>query len=97
MGCGKWRASCTRKLSRPLWMSARNSRARPGRIHDGEAPERPIRGQTSPEEARALVEEGVEIMPMPATPEESGLSGLFHRSVSGVAHDEPAARATGVL
>jgi hypothetical protein len=42
------------------------------RIHDGEAPERPIRGQTSPEEARALVEEGVDIMPMPATPEDLG-------------------------
>jgi hypothetical protein len=42
------------------------------RIHDGEAPQRPIRGQTSPEEARALVEEGVEILPMPATPEDLG-------------------------
>ncbi|WP_298355733.1 DUF1178 family protein [Rhodoblastus sp.] len=42
------------------------------RIHDGEAPERPIRGQTSPEEARALLDDGVEIMPMPATPEDLG-------------------------
>ena len=42
------------------------------RIHDGEAPERPIRGQTSPQEARALLDEGVEIMPMPATPEDLG-------------------------
>ncbi len=42
------------------------------KIHDGEAPERPIRGQTSPEDARALLEEGVEIMPMPATPEDLG-------------------------
>ncbi len=42
------------------------------RIHDGEAPERPIRGQTSPEEARALLDEGVEIMPMPASPEDLG-------------------------
>jgi hypothetical protein len=42
------------------------------RIHDGEAPQRPIRGQTSPEDARALLEEGVEIMPMPSTPEDLG-------------------------
>jgi hypothetical protein len=42
------------------------------KIHDGEAPERPIRGQTSPEDARALLEEGVEIMPMPTTPEDLG-------------------------
>jgi hypothetical protein len=42
------------------------------RIHDGEAPERPIRGQTSPEDARALLDEGVEIMPMPMTPEDLG-------------------------
>jgi hypothetical protein len=42
------------------------------RIHDGEAPERPIRGQTSPEEARSLLDEGVAIMPMPAAPEDLG-------------------------
>ncbi|MGO8740523.1 DUF1178 family protein [Rhodoblastus sp.] len=42
------------------------------RIHDGEAPERPIRGQTSAEEARALLDEGVAIMPMPAPPEDLG-------------------------
>ena len=42
------------------------------RIHDGEAPERPIRGQTSPEDARALLEEGVAIMPMPLPPDDLG-------------------------
>jgi len=42
------------------------------RIHDGEAPERPIRGQASPEEARALLDEGVSILPMPILPEDRG-------------------------
>lgn len=42
------------------------------RIDDGEAPERPIRGQTSPEDARALLEEGVAIMPMPLPPDDLG-------------------------
>jgi hypothetical protein len=40
------------------------------KIHDGAAPERPIRGQASLEEARALLDEGVSIMPMPVVPEE---------------------------
>lgn len=42
------------------------------RIHDGEAPERPIRGQASLEEASALLEEGVSILPMPILPEDRG-------------------------
>jgi len=40
------------------------------KIHDGDAPERPIRGQASLEEARALLDEGVTIMPMPVVPED---------------------------
>ena len=40
------------------------------RIHDGDAPQRAIRGQASPEEARALVEDGVSILPMPILPDE---------------------------
>jgi hypothetical protein len=34
-------------------------------IHQGDEPERPIRGRASLEEAKALVEEGVGVMPMP--------------------------------
>ena len=34
-------------------------------IHDGDAPERPIHGQASVEEAKALVEDGVPVMPLP--------------------------------
>ena len=34
-------------------------------IHHGEAPERAIRGQTSPEEREALREEGIEVMSLP--------------------------------
>jgi len=39
-------------------------------IHLGDEPERAIRGQASAEEARALVEEGVRVMPMPALADE---------------------------
>jgi hypothetical protein len=40
------------------------------KIHEGDAPERAIRGQASPEEARALIEDGVSILPMPILPDE---------------------------
>ena len=42
------------------------------RIHDGEAPERAIRGQASREEARALLDDGVSILPLPILPDERG-------------------------
>lgn len=35
------------------------------RIHDGDAPERSIYGEAKPEEAKALIEEGVKVMPLP--------------------------------
>lgn len=34
-------------------------------IHCGEAPERAIRGRTRPDEARALREEGINVIPLP--------------------------------
>jgi hypothetical protein len=40
-------------------------------IHAGDAPERAIRGQASLAEARALLEEGVSVMPMPSLPQEA--------------------------
>ena len=40
------------------------------RIHDGDAPSRAIRGQASPDEARALLEDGVSIFPIPVLPDE---------------------------
>jgi hypothetical protein len=40
------------------------------KIHDGDAPERAIRGQASAEEARALIEDGVSILPLPILPNE---------------------------
>lgn len=40
------------------------------KIHYGDAPERPVHGQATPDEARALIEEGVEIMPLPILPDE---------------------------
>ena len=39
-------------------------------IHQGDEPERAIRGQTSLAEAKALVEEGVGVMPMPMLADE---------------------------
>ncbi|HEY1995713.1 DUF1178 family protein [Paraburkholderia sp.] len=35
------------------------------RIHYNEAPARSIRGVTTPQDAKALVEEGIEVMPLP--------------------------------
>lgn len=40
------------------------------RMHEGDIPHRSIRGEASLEDARALVEDGVAIMPVPRLPEE---------------------------
>lgn len=40
------------------------------RMHAGDAPERAIRGEASRDEARALLEEGVPILPVPILPDE---------------------------
>lgn len=37
-------------------------------IHDGLAPERPIWGEAKPDEARALIEDGVPVAPLPFIP-----------------------------
>ncbi|HEY0275234.1 MAG TPA: DUF1178 family protein [Paenirhodobacter sp.] len=34
-------------------------------MHDGDAPERPIWGEARPDEARALIEDGIPILPLP--------------------------------
>jgi hypothetical protein len=39
-------------------------------MHAGDEPERAIRGQASPDDARALIEEGVSVLPMPALADE---------------------------
>ncbi len=39
-------------------------------MHAGDEPERAIRGRASPDEARALIEEGVGVLPMPALADE---------------------------
>jgi hypothetical protein len=43
---------------------AREARA----IHDGTAPDRPIWGEARPDEARALIEEGLPVAPLPFVP-----------------------------
>lgn len=40
------------------------------KMHDGEIPHRAIHGQATLEEAKALVEDGVPVMPIPVLPEE---------------------------
>ncbi len=40
------------------------------RIHEGEAPQRSIHGQASGEEVKALLEDGVPLMPIPPLPDE---------------------------
>jgi hypothetical protein len=40
------------------------------KIHNGLIPERPIHGQASIGEARALIEEGVPVLPVPPSPDE---------------------------
>ncbi|MGH6795284.1 MAG: DUF1178 family protein [Methylocella sp.] len=40
------------------------------KIHEGLVPERPIHGQASISEARALIEEGVPVLPVPPSPDE---------------------------
>jgi hypothetical protein len=40
------------------------------RIHDSDTPEQPIRGQATAEEATALIEEGIGILPIPTLPDE---------------------------
>lgn len=39
-------------------------------IHEGLAPAKAIRGEAKPEEARALIEDGVPILPIPTLPDE---------------------------
>jgi hypothetical protein len=40
------------------------------KMHDGEIAHRPIYGEASPNEARALIEEGVEVTPLPTLPDD---------------------------
>ena len=40
------------------------------KMHYGEIEHRPIYGDASPNEAKALIEEGVEVMPLPVLPED---------------------------
>ncbi len=53
-----------RMLEKSTWVGtafAEKARA----MHDGEAPVMPIHGQASPAEAKALIEEGVPVAPLP--------------------------------
>ena len=64
-----------RELSRKMRESAENVGDRfaeeARKIHFGEVEARGIYGEATPEDARALVEDGVEFMPIPVFPEDS--------------------------
>ncbi len=45
-----------------------NFAAEARRMHDGDAPARPIHGEARPDEARALIEDGVPVAPLPFLP-----------------------------
>lgn len=45
-------------------------------IHDGESEARPIYGETTPKEARELIEEGIEIAPLPPMANPKGDKGV---------------------
>ncbi len=67
------KAECTRPDLRkepPLDDVGRNFPEEARKIHYGEAPERPIMGQAKIEEAQALLEEGVPVLPMPMKPKQ---------------------------
>jgi hypothetical protein len=40
------------------------------KMHYGDVEHRPIYGEATPDEAKALIDEGVEVMPLPALPED---------------------------
>jgi hypothetical protein len=40
------------------------------KMHYGDIEHRPIYGEASPDEARALIEEGVEVTPLPVLPDD---------------------------
>ncbi len=40
------------------------------KMHSGEIEERPIRGEASPKDARALADEGIAVLPIPILPED---------------------------
>jgi hypothetical protein len=40
------------------------------KMHYGDIEHRPIYGEASPDEARALIDEGVEVMPLPTLPDD---------------------------
>ena len=58
-------ASLRRKIETECDYVGRAFAAEARRIHEGEAPDRPVWGEASGEEARALRDEGVPVLPLP--------------------------------
>jgi hypothetical protein len=61
-------AELRRKVEENSDYVGRDFAAEARRIHAGEVPERSIYGEARPEEARALVEDGVPVAPLPFLP-----------------------------
>lgn len=61
-------AELRRKIERNSDYVGRDFAAEARAIHEGEAPERSIYGEARPDEARALIEDGVPVAPLPFLP-----------------------------
>ena len=61
-------AELRRKVEETSDYVGRNFASEARAMHLGEAPERAIYGEARPEDARALIEEGVPVTPLPFTP-----------------------------
>ena len=51
-------------------MSASAFPTKPVKMHYGDIEHRPIYGEASPDEARSLIEEGVDVTPLPVLPDD---------------------------
>jgi len=56
------------KRSKSCGRTSRRTRKEARKIHNGEAPERAIRGEAKLQDAKALIEDGVPVTPLPFMP-----------------------------
>ncbi|MCB1311344.1 MAG: DUF1178 family protein [Sedimentitalea sp.] len=61
-------AEMRRKIEASADYVGRGFAAEARAIHDGDAPDRPIYGETRPDEARQLIEDGLPVTPLPFLP-----------------------------
>ena len=73
-GAGARAARQTARIARPHHQERRQCRRQfpeeARKMHYGDIDHRPIYGEASPDEARAMIEEGVEVSPLPILPDD---------------------------